>query len=80
MANSKEYVPTVSVIVIKEGSVEALTSFRDTPAGNKEAEKLFRKVCKDHGLKSPGKILDAIDDGYFEGMNFGLNLVHSFEN
>lgn len=76
---------TVNVIEICNDEFQSIRSFSDSKEGNKRAEKLFKRLVREHNPKSQGAIqhsdedLDAmIDDGvYDDDCGYQLLITHS---
>jgi len=68
----------VNVIEIISSVPEQIVSFKDNPAGNKEAEALFTKIAKENGA-SMADMESYLEDGVFaESMEYyGVYLTHS---
>lgn len=72
---------TVNVIVLANGSLKNIYSFKDNPKGNKEAEKMFGDCIRqtsatiNDDLEAP--IEDYIEDGYFDRNGHEIYLSHS---
>ena len=71
---------TVNVLEMADGNVLSLTAYPDTKAGNAEAEKLFRDICKKNGQPDLTKsgYDTMVEDGYADD-NYGWEafLIHS---
>jgi hypothetical protein len=71
-------VNTVNIVEIHDSTLNKITSFKDDPTGNKEAEALFIKVAKKLGAKK--KDMDSyLDDGTFDSSDYinSVSIVHS---
>jgi uncharacterized protein YdcH (DUF465 family) len=69
---------TVNVIEITNGIIQGLTSYPETPEGNKAAEEHFGRLLKEHNAETDDVIEQAIEDGtYTDGSGYEVNLVHS---
>ena len=71
---------TVNVIEIADRLIIGITSFPDTKAGSKEAEKLFKSVIRDNYTVKDisNKDLEAcLEDGKFEYGDDQIFIVHS---
>jgi len=79
--------PTVNVITILNTTLQSITSFPDTPEGNREAEDFFKECYKEHndpeGTTGVLQMMESeficmLDDGvYDDGVGFQLILSHS---
>lgn len=67
---------TVNVIEWFGDTIQNLTAFEDTEAGNKEAEALFTHLAQENEF-STILILSGLEDGYLERRDYKLFLVHS---
>jgi len=70
---------TVNVITYHDGCVQSITSYKDSPSGNKSAEKLFTTLIKENCPDTTKEDIEAsLDNGYFEQENFWQAfIVHS---
>lgn len=75
---------TVNVVEMANDEMQSVRSFVDNPEGNKQAEKLFKRLVKEHealfdeNAKSlPGDIQDNIEDGCYDDSGYQLFLTHS---
>jgi hypothetical protein len=77
----------INVVEINEGNVKNITSFgiyeeQCSEEVVKEAEKLFIDKCYEYGYDELDEQLpsaeDLIEDGYYDGGNFAINLVWSY--
>lgn len=69
---------TVNVLEIIDKVPSQLFAFPDNPQGNKEAEKLFKRMAKENGAEE--KNMDSyIEDGVYEycDLTTGVFLIHS---
>jgi len=73
----------ISVIEIKDGNVHNIDSFgifeeQLSQEVVDKAEMLFIEKIRDYGCEAEDDELDEIiGDGYYDGMNFAINLVWS---
>ena len=76
---------TVNVVEITNGNeVQGVSSFSDTPEGNKQAEKLFKRLVKEYESQDkytvPSDAEDMqnyLNDGVFDVVNYQILLTHS---
>ena len=73
----KEKVATVNVLEIIENLPHQILSFNDSVKGNKEAEKVFKKLANENGAKDKYDMDVLIEDGLFEEGTYGVYLIHS---
>jgi hypothetical protein len=57
-------VNTVNVIEMVDDDLRSLYAYLDTPEGNKAAEELFQKICKENG------VTNAEDSDFLENTDF----------
>ena len=76
---SKIKVSTVNVIEFSDNtptSIISLRSFNDNKAGNKKAEKLFKKILVENGANEV--TFDSfVEDGYYQNGTYTVLLTHS---
>ena len=80
MKNKKQKstkVYTVNVIEFVEGDLIGVTSFLDTPTGNKEAEALFIKILKETTDIADEDIDSYVEDGYCNLDSCRTYITHS---
>ena len=80
MKNKKQKstkVYTVNVIELVEGDLMRVTSFIDTPDGNKEAEALFIKILKETIDIADEDIDSYVEDGYCNFDSRRTYIAHS---
>jgi hypothetical protein len=74
---------TVNVIETVDGVPQSLRSFIDNPEGNARAEKLFKRLVKEHNKEGGPKFsdedfTDMMDDGvYDDDCGYCLFITHS---
>jgi hypothetical protein len=78
---------TVNVIEMTNGEFQAIRSFADSPKGNKQAEKLFRRLVREYEKDYPEQqsnkqdLENYLDDGIYEHGNtlsgYQLIISHS---
>ena len=76
---------TVNVIEITNGDLQAVRSFADNPEGNKRAERLFKRLVREHEESDPVDTRSTkedfenfLDDGSYEdNSGYQLLLTHS---
>ena len=76
---------TINVIEITNGEFQSLRAFVDNPKGNKQAEKLFRRLVKEYekpypkdAPRSDEEDFEAyLDDGIYERTGYQIILSHS---
>jgi hypothetical protein len=79
---------TVNIIEITNGDLQSIRSFADTPEGNKQAERLFKRLVKefeaqtlttkrDAVLSNPADMQNYLDDGIFEEDGYQVIISHS---
>lgn len=78
---------TVNIIEYANDAVLGVTSFEDTPKGNKEAEKLFTALVLEyeaHAIHTSSttiltkkEIKEFIEDGIFEQGTYQVFIAHS---
>jgi len=61
---------------LKETGQKAKKDFQTTSDSIHEAEALFERLAKKHGMKSEDA-QDCLDNGYFEAANYTVILTHS---
>lgn len=71
-------ISTVNVLTTQGGVPQSIKSWKDTPKGNKEAEKYFTTLITNSGCPADD-IEAAIEDGMYEAEPSGFDffLVHS---
>ena len=67
---------TVNVIETVDGSPNNLISFAENEQGNKAAERLFKKIAKENGMRDEDAPA-AVEDGYHETGTYTVYLTHS---
>jgi len=76
-------IATVNVIQLDDnGNVSSVRSWEDTPEGNKEAEKVFTRIIKEHTSETayaPEELQAMLDEGVCDDPSVGtkLFLAHS---
>ena len=88
----KNHIPTVNVIEQVNGEIIGITSFLDTPDGNKSAETLFKELYKEYndpdgttGFVQPTdeEFAAMMEDGIWEdtpetiGDSYAISITHS---
>lgn len=79
---------TVNIIEITNGDLQSIRSFPDNPKGNKQAERLFKRLVKefeaqtlttkrDAILSNPADMQNYLDDGIFEEDGYQVIISHS---
>lgn len=69
---------TVNIIEWCDDTIQQIVSFSDDKAGNKAAEKLFRKCALENGGGKDNKELGwCVENGYYDCASYHLHLVHS---
>lgn len=76
---------TVNVVEITNGDLQAVRSFSDNPEGNKRAERLFKRLVREHEAGDPvdtrsdkEDFENFLDDGSYEdNSGYQLLLTHS---
>ena len=60
-------IATCNIIVYIDGTINSVTSFKDTQKGSKEAEELFETIIKQDFPETPFEDIEACkDNGVFE--------------
>jgi hypothetical protein len=67
---------TVNCVEIITGTIDNVIAFRDTPAGNKKAEKLFSEMAAENGARQED-LESYLDDGRYQDGGYEVCLVHS---
>jgi len=76
--NQTNRIQTVNVILLEENAIYKIYSYKDNYEGNKEAEKKFRDLIEEKQKNiDKDEIEDALDDGYFKGSDFEVDIIHS---
>lgn len=69
-------IPTINVIEYFNNTISQVISFPDDLRGNKNAEKTFTKILREHGINEDTS--DYISDGIYEDDNgYQCFLVYS---
>ena len=79
MAIKKSHqVNTVNVVEVADDTLQGLRAFSDDTEGNKEAERLFRRIALENGAKRKD-IDDYIMDGHYgrDCDKYDLYLTHA---
>jgi len=72
---------TINIVEVKNGTVNNIESFGiyEDQFSNEiieKAEEVFSNKCLEYGAKEK-RLFDYIEDGFYEGGNFSINLVWS---
>lgn len=67
---------TVNVLEVINHVPQQIFSFKDDKKGNKEAEAIFTKMCKENGA-SDRNMNSYLEDGFFDYDDCGIYLIHS---
>jgi hypothetical protein len=71
-------VETVNVIEYADDAVVGLTSFTDTPEGNRDAEARFSKLIKENDKETTNQEVKAMsEDGWYESGTYQVFIIHS---
>lgn len=71
-----EPILTVNVIKVENGLPSDVTSWPESPEGNKAAEEYFSRIAKEMGCPEDD-ISDVLDDGYYGASTGMLTITHS---
>ena len=73
----KTKIATVNVLELIDGTPSQIVSFKDNPAGNKKAEKLFKQIAKEKDAPDEEMDLFLEDGAYTYAGTCGVYLIHS---
>lgn len=79
---SDQKIHAVSVVVFINDTLHSKYDFKDTDAGNKQAEELFKNMLQEYMPSYDDENIDeCLDNGYFEddSSNYQLFITHSSE-